>query len=167
MISFKATLEKFEEKGEKSGWTYINIPSDIANQLYPKYKKSFRVKGILDTLKINGVALLPMGKGDFILPINIDMRKVIQKPIGEKITVQIIKDNEEYQLNALLLECLQEDKIGYAHFNAMPRSHQNYYSKYVDSAKTDSTKAKRVALICRAMHQKQSYAEMLRSAKEF
>lgn len=167
MISFKATLEKFEEKGEKSGWTYIHIPSEIANQLYPKYKKSFRVKGILDTLKINGVALLPMGKGNFILPINLDMRKIIQKPIGEMITVQLIKDNEEYQLNALLLECLQEDKIGYSHFNTMPRSHQNYYSKYVDSAKTDPTKAKRVALICRAMHQKQSYAEMLRSAKEF
>ena len=67
MITFITTIQKFEKQGEKTGWTYIEIPEAIATQLLPDNKKSFRVKGKLDNFEINGVALLPMGLGNFIL----------------------------------------------------------------------------------------------------
>ena len=44
MIKFTATILKFDKQGEKTGWTYIIIPSEMAQQLYPGNKKSFRVK---------------------------------------------------------------------------------------------------------------------------
>ena len=49
MVSYSTTILKFDEQGEKTGWTYIVIPSAIAQKLKPGNKKSFRVKGKLDT----------------------------------------------------------------------------------------------------------------------
>ena len=82
MIKFTATILKFDKQGEKTGWTYITIPSEMAQQLYPGNKKSFRVKGKLDEHSIEGVALMPMGEGDFIMALNAGMRKGIGKTKG-------------------------------------------------------------------------------------
>ena len=70
MVKFTVTILKFGEQGEKTGWTYITIPAEIALQLMPDNKKSFRVKGKLDEYLIKGVALLPMGEGSFIMALN-------------------------------------------------------------------------------------------------
>ena len=36
MIQFTTTIHKFGVKGEKTGWTYIEIPADLAQQLKPE-----------------------------------------------------------------------------------------------------------------------------------
>ncbi len=82
MVQFTATIQRFAEQGEKTGWSYITIPSDIAEQLNPGIKKSFRVKGKLDLHIIEQQALLPMGDGSFILPLNASIRKAIHKNKG-------------------------------------------------------------------------------------
>ena len=146
MTRFTATIHKFESKGEKTGWNYIEIPADIAEQLKPGNKKIFRVKGKLDGFKIAGASLLPMGNGTFILAINAAMRKGTGKKHGAQLDVQLTEDKVAYQLNAALVECLHDDPAALQSFNAMPRSHQNYYSKWIDAAKTDLTKTKRIAI---------------------
>ena len=40
MVEFTATLEKFGKKGEKTGWTYIEIPADVAQEIKPGNKKT-------------------------------------------------------------------------------------------------------------------------------
>src|SRR5947208_3349524 len=75
MVEYTMVILKFDEQGEKTGWTYIEVPADIAQQLKPGNKKSFRVKGKLDNYAIKKVALLPMGEGNFIMPFNAGMRK--------------------------------------------------------------------------------------------
>ena len=35
MISFEATIQKFGNMGEKTGWIYIAVPVDIAVQIKP------------------------------------------------------------------------------------------------------------------------------------
>lgn len=45
MIKYNTIILKFGTKGEKTGWTYIEIPADIAKKLKPGFKQSFRVKG--------------------------------------------------------------------------------------------------------------------------
>ncbi len=166
MISFNVVIEKFGKQGEKTGWTYIVIPFDIAEQINPACKKSFRVKGFLDTVKIKGVALLPMGEGNFIMALKNDLRKQIKKTKGDSLLVRIELDKEEYQLNVDLVDCLSDEKIASTNFYKLPKSHQNYYSKYIDSAKTDTTKAKRIVQVVRAMQLNLTYAEMLRSSSE-
>lgn len=163
MIHFKAIIEKFGSQGEKTGWTYILIPSEWAEKMNKGIKTSYRVKGFLDQIAIQGVAIIPMGRGDFILPLNASLRKQLQKNKNDELEVKLIVDTVAYELNTDMMDCLQEEKEAYDYFMSFPRSHQNYYSKWVESAKTDTTKAKRIAKIIRAMLLKQSYAEMIRS----
>jgi len=166
MPEWKTVIEKFGRKGEKTGWTYIVVPLDIAENLNPGSKKSFRVKGYLDATAISGVSLIPMGEGNYILPLKADLRKRIGKKAGAEIFVQLEKDETEYELNPDMMLCLQDDAEAFNFFAALPLSHQKYFSKYVDAAKTPETKEKRIVRIVRAMLLKQNYAEMIRSSKE-
>ena len=70
MLSFQAELQKFDNRGEKTGWIYIVVTSEQIEKLNPGTKKSFRVKGKIDFFKFARAALMPMGEVDFILPIN-------------------------------------------------------------------------------------------------
>ena len=95
MIQFTAIIKKFDQQGEKTGWTYIEIPAALAQQLKPGNKKSFRVKGKLDSYSIEQVALVPMGGGDFIMALNTTMRKGIGKGKGATLQVQLEVDTQE------------------------------------------------------------------------
>lgn len=163
MVEFKATLKQFAEQGEKTGWTYIEIPSDTAQELKPGNKKSFRVKGKLDSYKITGVSLLPMGGGAFIMAVNADMRKGMGKRKGAMIKVRLEEDKKEFQFNKDFMECLADEPAGTDFFKTLPGSHQRYFSKWIDSAKTLETRAKRIARAVTALSKKQGYGEMLRS----
>src|SRR4030095_2456915 len=99
MVQFNALIKQFQDKGEKSGWTYIEIPAKIASALDAGNKKTFRVKGKLDDLSIKGVALLPMGNGDFIMAINATMRKGIKKRKGAAVTVRLALDSEPFKFH--------------------------------------------------------------------
>ena len=166
MVQFTTTIHQFEEKGEKTGWTYIEVPADIANKLKPNNKKSFRVKGKLDNYAIKRVALLPMGGGSFIMAINGTMRKAIGKRKGAILKVQLEADESAFKIDKELLECLSDEPKAITAFQKMPPSHQNYYSKWVESAKTAPTKAKRIAMTVTAMLKGMDYGEMLRAARK-
>lgn len=166
MVQFTTTIHKFEKQGEKTGWTYIEIPADIAQQIKPGSKKSFRVKGKLDNYKIAGISLLPMGGSSFIMAINTAMRKGIGKRHGAMLKVQLKEDKSEYQLNNDFMECLQDEPKAFAAFKALPKSFQNYYSKWIESAKTEPTKTKRIALAVTTIAKGISFPEMLRSQQK-
>lgn len=166
MVRFTATIQKFEEMGDKTGWSYISIPEAIAQQISPGTKKSYRVKGKLDKHAIKGVSLIPMGGGDFILPINGEMRKATGKQKGAKLDVQLSLDKEPYQINRELLDCLEDEPAAKAHFHTMPPSHQAYWSKWIESAKTEPTKTKRLAQSVIALAKKFDYGQMIRSLKQ-
>ncbi len=157
---------QFKEQGEKTGWTYILIPAAIAQQLNPGVKKTFRVKGKLDSYAINAIALLPMGGGDFIMPINADMRRGTKKRKGASLQVQLEIDRAEIKPPAELIECLEDEPKALAHFNKLPKSHQNYFTKWITDAKTEQTKTKRIALAVNALSKGMHYGEMLRALKQ-
>jgi len=138
MITFTATILKFNNQGEKTGWTYINISPEFAQQLLPENKKSFRVKGKLDECEIKGIALLPMGEGNFIMPLNTAIRKLIGKTKGALLKVQLSFDKEPYQLNETLLSCLEEEPAAREYLKSLLISHQNYFSKWIDAAETQN-----------------------------
>lgn len=166
MLTFQAELQKFDKKGEKTGWTYIDVTAEQIEKLNPGTKKSFRVKGKIDAFKFAGVALIPMGEGEFILPINAEMRKGTKKQKGDSAIFQLAIDKDEYQLNEELVACLKEDKKAKTNFDKLPRSHQNYYSKWIDSAKTIETKSKRIAQCLFAFANNMDYGEMLRHFRD-
>jgi Domain of unknown function (DUF1905)/Bacteriocin-protection, YdeI or OmpD-Associated len=166
MIKFSTTILKFDQQGEKTGWTYIAIPAKIAQQLKPHTKKSFRVKGKLDDFAIEKVALIPMGGGDFIMAVNAAMRKGMGKRKGATIKVSIEADDTPILVPAELLECMADEPEALLYFNSLPQGHRNYFTKWIDSAKTDATKAKRIALVIKTMVRKMDFGAMLREDRE-
>lgn len=162
---FTTTIHRFEKQGEKTGWSYIEIPADVAHKICPGNKQGFRTKGRLDNYVFSGKSLLPMGSGDFIMPLNAAMRKALGKKEGAMLKVQIEFDKSKYELNTDLIDCLQDEPKALSFFKSLPRSHQNYFSKWIESAKTDSTRAKRIAQALNAFLKNQGFQEMMRAQK--
>jgi hypothetical protein len=165
-ISFRCVLEKFKDKGEKTGWVYITIPATKANELKPGVKTSFRVKGKIDQHPIKQVALLPMGEGVFILPVNAAMRKGIQKPIGNKVMVSLSVDKSEFKFSDDFLTCLEDEPKALEAFRKLAPSHQRYFSKWIESAKTEATKVKRITQSIHGLSMGFDYGQMVRYFQE-
>jgi hypothetical protein len=166
MIQFSTTILKFDKQGEKTGWSYIEITGAQAHKLNPGCKVSFRVKGKLDNYLFERVALLPMGDGHFILPMNAVIRKAIRKHHGEKIKVTMELDKRGVVLSKDLVECLKDDTEATAYFKSLPKSHQHYFSNWIESAKTSQTKTKRIVMAITAFSMKQDFGEMIRANKK-
>jgi hypothetical protein len=164
-VKFTVTIHKFDKQGEKTGWTYFEVPADIAQQLKPGNKKEFKVKGKLDNYAINRVSLLPMGGGRFIMPLNAAMRKATGKKAGAMLKVQLEADDSEFVFNSDFMDCLADDPVAEQFFQSLPGSHQRYFSKWIDSAKTEPTKTKRIAMAINALAKKWGYAEMIRASQ--
>ena len=166
MIRFTATIQQFGKQGEKTGWRYIAISEKQAAALKPGTKVSFRVKGKLDQYAIEKTALLPMGDRSFILPLNATIRKAIKKGKGDSLNVQLEPDDEPIQIDPEFLECLHDEPAALHTFEQLAKGHQNYFSKWIQSAKTEPTKAKRIAMAVNALAKGMSFPEMLRAQKK-
>lgn len=166
MINFAAIIEKFDKKGEKSGWTYIHIPVELANTLKPGQKKAFRVKGNIEGHPFEGTSLWPMDEGNFILPLNADLRKAIRKTIGSEVQICIETDTKQPALSGDFLECLSDEPLALQFFQSLPPSHQRYFSNWIESAKTDATKTKRILQAINALSTNFGFSEMTRMNKK-
>jgi len=167
VIEFKAIILQFDEQGEKTGWSYIAVPEDLAVQIKPGNRKSFRVRGMLDGFTIAGIALLPMGNGDFIMPLKAEIRKGIHKNAGAMLTVNIEED-VDYKVDIPddLQECFDFEPEAFDFFTSLPKSHGNYFIKWINEAKTAETRAKRIVNTVNAMLRKWRYNDMMRELKK-
>jgi len=161
-VKFSAIIKKFGSKGEKTGWTYIEVSSAHAEILSPGTKTSFRVKGKLDNLAIAQVALIPMGDGNFILPLNTEMRRKGGFAQGSSLEAILYPDKEEKPISTALLLCLDDAPSAKEKFLALPKSHQRYYSNWIESAKTDNTKMKRIAKTIIGIERALSFGEIMK-----
>lgn len=166
MINFSTLIKRFNKQGEKTGWTYIEISQAIAEQLKPGNKKSFRVSGKLDQYKIDRVALLPMGEGQFIMALNAAMRKGIQKGEGQSVQVQLKADERELKPPADFMACLADEPDAQTFFLQLTKGHQLYFGRWIDSAKTEPTRVKRIAQAVSALAAGMGYPAMIRAAKK-
>jgi hypothetical protein len=166
MIKFSAIILKFREQAEKTGWTYIEVPAEIAQKLKPNNKKSFRVKGYLDDYYFEGKALLPMGEGNFIMALKADVRKAIGKRKGAIVMMKMQADDKPVRLNNDLMNCLDDEPKALSFFNSLTPGHRKYFSNWIDGAKTESTKAIRIAQTITAMMSREDFGTMLRRIKK-
>jgi hypothetical protein len=163
MVTFTAIILKLGQQGEKTGWTYVDIPADLAAQLKPDNKKAFRVRGTLDNFKIAGIAVMPMGGGNFILPLNASIRKGIHKNEGAMLQVSLEEDVDfKLEVPNDVNDCLADDPEAYVYFNSLPESHRRYFINWINSAKTMPTRAKRIVQTCHAMANHLDYGQMIR-----
>jgi hypothetical protein len=165
MVQFTATIKRFGAQGEKTGWTYFEVPPDLVQQLKPGNRKEFKVKGKLDAHPIKRVSLLPMGGGLFIFVLNAALRKAIAKKHGAMVKVQLTEDKSEFVFNKDFIDCLNDEPTAKEFFQSLTGSHQRYFSKWIDDAKTELTKVKRITMAVNALAKKWGYPEMLRASQ--
>ncbi|RKR85708.1 bacteriocin resistance YdeI/OmpD-like protein [Mucilaginibacter gracilis] len=157
---------KFADQGEKTGWRYIDVPADIAQELKPGNKKSFRVKGMLDGFAFAGLALMPMGNGNFIMALKADIRKAIHKREGAMLNVSLEVDHDyKVEIPDDLMECFDADPEALLFFNSLVQSHRDYFIKWIESAKTEATRVKRIVNTVNAASRRMAYNEMIRALK--
>ena len=167
MVEFETIISQFADQGEKTGWSYIDIPTDIAQQLKPGNKKSFRVRGKLDGLKVKGMALMPMGNGNFIMALKTELRKGLRKNAGAMLHLSIEEDVDyKVEIPDDLQECFDFEPEALDFFNSLAKSHSHYFIKWIESAKTSETRAKRVVNTVNAMLRKLPYNVMLREMRK-
>lgn len=165
-MKLRKEILKFGNKGEKTGWTYIIIERKESEKLIPKRKTSYRVKLKIEDIEgVFELTTLPMGEGEFIIPLKAELLKKMKKQKGDIISFEIGINTKEYELNKDFMEFLQTEKKASEFFHTLTRSHQNYFSKWIDSAKTPITKANRIAESVEALSKKLAYAEMIRAKK--
>lgn len=166
MVEFNTIILKFGDRGEKTGWRYIDIPADIAQQLMPGNKKSFRIRGMLDGFPFKGLALMPMGDGNFIMALKADIRKAIHKKEGAMLQVHLEVDTDyKVEIPHDLMECFEADAEAWEFFNSLAKSHRDYFVKWIEQAKTEPTRVKRIVNTVNAMARKMDYGAMLRELK--
>ncbi|MBW4888155.1 YdeI/OmpD-associated family protein [Mucilaginibacter sp. HMF5004] len=166
MVEFNTIILKFADQGEKTGWSYIDIPLDIAEQLLPNNKKSFRVRGMLDALPVSGMALMPMGEGNFIMALKADIRKGIRKGEGAMLKVSLEHDPDyKVEIPDDLQEYFDADPEAFEFYNSLPKSHRDYFVKWINDAKTRETRDKRIVNTANAMVGRMRYNEMMRALK--
>ena len=61
---------------------------------------------------------------------------------------------------------MEDEPAALKFFKAMPKSWQHYFSKWIDSAKTDPTKTKRIAFAVSSLAKKMNFSEMIRAQKK-
>jgi hypothetical protein len=167
MISFNTTILQFGDQGEKTGWSYIEISADQAQELKPNTRTSFRVRGMLDSSAVSGMALMPMGDGNFIMALKADVRKRIHKNAGAMLQVSIEEDTDyKVEIPAELQEFFDFEPDASDFFFSLPKSHRDYFIKWIDQAKTAETRAKRIVNTANATLRKLKYNEMMRAMKE-
>jgi hypothetical protein len=93
------------------------------------------VKGRLDACRIERVALMPMGEGDFIMAVNAIMRKEIRKNVGATIKVELAMDNTEIKPPAALIECLKDEPAAWAQYQSL--HHRTSFTLPVDRKRKD------------------------------
>ncbi|MFM2358295.1 MAG: hypothetical protein RLY16_288 [Bacteroidota bacterium] len=166
IIKFSADIKKYHENGEKTGWSFLEVPEAIAVQLHATDRKSFRVKGFLNQTAIKQVALVPIGDGNYILPLNNTIRTQIKRKVGDVVLVEISKDIAAFELFPPFKDCLQDEPEAYHFFNTLSVSHQRYFSNWIVAAKTEATQTKRMAMAVNALAKKMGYPEMIRWEKQ-
>lgn len=164
MIAFEAEIKKYGNHGDKTGWSYVEVPQEQAAQLKPGHARSFRVRGTLDGTAVAGVALVPVGGGDFILPVNGAMRRQLGKSEGNRLVLALEEDTDfKIDLPPEMEVVLQQNGEGlFERFMALAPSHRTYFIKYFNEAKTEATQAKRLAMTVEAMELGLDYGAMIR-----
>ncbi|GGC21735.1 hypothetical protein GCM10011386_12130 [Parapedobacter defluvii] len=168
MVDFQAVVLRSEEQGAAMlGWAYIEVPREIAEQLKPGYKQGYRVRGEIDGIVFSGLFLMPKGEGDYILPINGGMRKVLKKGVGDVLSLRLEEDKDfVIEIPEDLELCLLDDEADLmGRFLALPKSHRNYFLNYIHGAKTEPTRTKRIAMTVEAMAMGLDFGAMIRLDK--
>jgi uncharacterized protein YdeI (YjbR/CyaY-like superfamily) len=94
------------------------------------------------------------------------MRRGIRKEAGATIQVSLGVDNDPFPISPDLLSCLEDEPAALQFFNTLAKGHQQYFSNWIESAKTIDTRTKRLTQAVTGLALGLGYGEMIRHFKK-
>lgn len=140
-MRFRSRLVRPEGVGT---WTFAPIPTAVSFR--SGLRAHQRVKGTVDGVAFSS-SLMPRGGGVFFLVVNGALREQIAKTAGQEVEVAIELDHSPVvvPLPPALKRALGTDPTARKNFEALAPSHRKAYAQWVDAAKKEETRERRVA----------------------
>jgi hypothetical protein len=139
LVDKELLLERFPGKG---GWTYAQIP-DIKKNKDAAFGM-IKVCGTIDTYEIGGYSIMPMGNGNFFLPVKAEIRKKIGKEEGDHVHVKLYKDDAPYKIPEAFELILREEPGAYDRFTSYKKWEQRMCINWIYSAKREEIVKERI-----------------------
>ena len=137
---FQALLTKPDATGS---WTYFTLPFDAVAE-YEK-KGHIKVKGKIDSHPFRS-SLMPHGDGKHYLVVNRAIRESIGKSAGDMVTVVMGLDSAPRTVTVPndLKKTLEKNRSATDYFEAMAYSHKKTYVDWIEQAKKNETRERRI-----------------------
>lgn len=132
-----------ERMAGKGGWTYIVLPPVPRTSWGPF--GWLKVRGSIDQVPLEHYKLMPMKDGRLFLPVKAAFRKQLKKEAGDTVHVVLFANDIPYDIPEELLDCLRFEPSAYERFQALSESEQKRYVEWIYDAKSETTKANRIA----------------------
>ncbi len=136
--TFKATIQN-----ASGGGAFVEIPFDVEEVFGSKRPK---IKALIEGVPYRGL-LVRMGGPNHMLIILKGIREQIGKSFGDEIKVSVEEDVEERVITvpAELKRALKENPEAKAVFEKLSYTHKREYVTWINEAKKDETRARRIA----------------------
>lgn len=133
---------------------YVDVPNDVITQLVKEFKpKSKPGKYIPVIAQVSGQAvqttLLPAGGGRYRMQFNAELRKAARADTGELVSVRISIDRQsrEIPIPPDLSAALRRHPRAWEAFENAPPGYRRQILKWMDSAKGDCARARRIEIV--------------------
>lgn len=138
---FEAVLQRPEGVGT---WTILDIPFSLAEAFGSKGQ--VRLKGTINGYPFRSSAM-PHGDGTHYLVVNRAIRDAIGTGPGDRVLVVMEPDTGERTLTIPedLQRALAQDETARAAFEALSYSHKKEYVEWIEGAKKEETRQRRIA----------------------
>ena len=140
----KSNKQKFSAIIEDAGGggAFVTIPFDV-EQVYEK--KRVKIKALIDKEPYRG-SLVRMGGPCHRLGVLKDIREMIGKTIGDKVEIVLEEDTEPRVVTIPpdLKKALKAHSKAAAFFDKLAYSHQKEYVQWIEEAKRDDTRLRRI-----------------------
>ena len=135
---FETIIKKVPDKDA----TFIEIPFDVQKEFGAKRVK---VKAKFDGIDYRG-SIVSMGQGCYMIGITKSIRKEMNKEAGDKVFVEIEKDEDirEIELPMDFKMELEKNEDALKFYNSLSYSAKRKYYQWITSAKKEETRQKRI-----------------------
>lgn len=135
------------------GGGYVRIPFDV-NEVFGK--KRVHVSATFDGEPYRGL-MVRMGEPWHILIVLKDIREKIGKSFGDQIHVTVQEDNNPrvIEIPPSLSAAFEQEPEALAFFDGLAYTHRREYVNWINEAKQESTREKRVVKTIEMLKQKQ------------
>lgn len=126
----------------KSGGAYVIVPFDVEKEYG---KKRVKIKAWFEDVLYRGL-LVRMGTPHHILLVRKDIRAKIGKEPGDTVTIKLLEDTEPriVEVPADFQQLLEENETVNAFFKKLSYTHQKEYVQWIEGAKKEETRERRM-----------------------